>query len=431
MQIRKTIMKTTKFTCLALLILTLPSARGEPFRTDINPALLYYRSFLMPWQPMSDADRDYLTTKQGMEQKLPERFGPVVANYDNQFSLVRQAAHSTVSCDWGLDFSDGPNLMLPHLARAKAVARTAQLRAVWDLQHGRQDNARDDLLAAFMLGRNAASDGLLISALVQYAIEALDYGTIATHFGEFTPETLQQLSDGFDAAPARHTMASCVPSEMSGFYGWMVDKLQELQKAYPNDDAKVMAGFHDCGVVSAFESVGYTNFWPRLIAASGGASEGLLKLLHEEKPLFSRVAKIMALTEPEYEIQAKQFRADIHESHNPFITGLNLYFTGFVFASGQELQPRPREFRIQAQLAMVHAAVEYKSHGESGLKSVMDPFGNGPFAFQRFVFKGVDRGFELKSAYAGTDAPFVMIFVEKQGPAFQITGPDAGKAIAQ
>ena len=54
---------------------------------------------------------------------------------------------------------------------------------------------------------------------------------------------------------------------------------------------------------------------------------------------------------------------------------------------------------------MVHAAVEYKLHGESGLKSVMDPFGNGPFTFQRFVFKGVDRGFELKSAYAGLWLP--------------------------
>jgi len=103
-------------------------------------------------------------------------------------------------------------------------------------------------------------------------------------------------------------------------------------------------------------------------------------------------------------------------------------FTGFGL-SGQNFQCRPREFRAQAQLAMVHAAVEYKLHGEAGLKRVMDPFGNGPFGFRRFVFKGVDRGFELKSAYAGADAPFGMIFVEKQGPAFQITGPDAGKAI--
>jgi hypothetical protein len=424
-------MKTKKFTCLALLILTgtVLVSRAETYRTDINSALLYYRSFLMPWQPMSDADRNYLSTKQGMEQKLPERFGPVVANYDNQFILVRRAAHATVSCDWGLDFSDGPNLMLPHLARAKAVAQTAQLRAVWDLQHNRQDDAREDMLAAFVLGRNAANDGLLISALVQNAMEAIVYSTVAQNFGEFSPETLKQLVDGFDAAPARHTISTCVPTEISAFYDWQVNKIRELQKAYPKDEAKVMAGFHDCGVVTAFDFVGYTNFWPRLVAASRGTSEGVLKLLREEKPLFSRMARIMALPQPEYETQAKQFLADIHESPNPFIGVFNLYLSGLVLGGGPNIQVREREFKAQAQLAMVHAAVEYKLHGESGLKSVMDPFGNGPFAFQQFMFKGVDRGFELKSAYAGADAPFVMIFVEKPGPAFQISGPDAGKAI--
>jgi hypothetical protein len=421
-------MKTTQFTCLALLILTLPAARGEDFRTDINPALLYYQAFLLAPDPMSEVDRNYLESKKGKEEKLPERFGKIVAGYDNQFRLVRQAAHATVPCDWGLDYSGGLNTMLPHLGRAKAVARAAQLRAVWDLQHGRPEDARDDLSASFVLGRNAASDGLLISALVQFAIESMGYATIANNFSEFSPEIMKQLVDGFDAAPVRHTMAPCITTETSAFYDWQMNKIRELQTAYPNDDAKVVAGFHNCGIVSAFESVGYTNFWPRLVAASGGTTEGILKLLHEEKPLFPRVASIMALPQPEYETQAKQILAEIHESQNPFVAGLNLYFSGFVFGGGQNLL-RPAEFRVQAQLAMVHAAVEYKLHGEAGLKSVMDPFGNGPFAFQRFVFKGVDRGFELKSAYAGTDAPFVMIFVEKQGPAFQITGPDAGKAI--
>ncbi len=47
------------------------------------------------------------------------------------------------------------------------------------------------------------------------------------------------------------------------------------------------------------------------------------------------------------------------------------------------------------------------------------------------MFKGVDRGFELKSAYAGAGAPLVMIFVEKRGPAFEVIGPDAGKPITQ
>ena len=408
-------MKTTKLTCLALLILTLPAAHGESFRTDINPALLYYRAFLLARDPMSEADRDYLASKQGKEQKLPERFGQVVANYDSQFLLVRRAAHATVPCDWGIDLSDGPNIMLPYLARAKAVCQTAQLRAVWDLQHGRQDDARDDLIAALVLGRNVASDPITISALVQYADEAIVYSTVAANFGEFSPETLKQLMDGFDAAPPRHTIAACIPSEKTGINDWVLNKILELQKAYPSDDEKVMEIFHKMTLEWGVD----TNFWPRTLAASGGTSEGVIKLLRKTEPLYPRLAALMALPEPEYEIQAKQFFADCQKSPNLFIVE-------FVF--GLE-KTRMKEFRVQAQLAMVHAAVEYKLHGEAGLKSVMDPFGNGPFAFQRFVFKGVDRGFELKSAYTGTDTPFVMIFVEKEGPAFQITGPDVGKAI--
>jgi hypothetical protein len=422
MQHRKNIMKTTKFTCLTLLILTLPAARGEPFRTDINPALLYYQAFLLAPDPMSEADRNYLESKKGKEEKLPERFGKIVAGYDNQFRLVRQAAHATVPCDWGLDYSGGLNTMLPHLGRAKAVCRMAQLRAVWALQHGRQDDARDELLAAFVLGRNAASDSLLISALVQCAIEVIAYDTVAQHFGEFTPETLKQLVEGFDAAPARCMMAACMPSEKN-LGDWVLRKILELQKTYPGDDAKVMAGFRDSGIVPAMEFLGGTNFWPRLIAASGGTSDGVVKMLRETEQIFPRLAGVLAMPQPEYEARAKQLSVEIQKTQNPFTIAFELIL------SGQRYPVRPTEFKARAQQAMVHAAVEYKLHGESGLKSVMDPFGNGPFGFQRFVFKGVDRGFELKSAYTGAEAPFVMIFVEKQGPAFEVIGPDAGKAI--
>jgi hypothetical protein len=70
-------------------------------------------------------------------------------------------------------------------------------------------------------------------------------------------------------------------------------------------------------------------------------------------------------------------------------------------------------------------------HGEPGLQSVTDPYGSGPFALRRFVFGGVDRGFELKSAYAGRGFPEVLIFVEKDGPPFQVNGKNAGKALAK
>jgi hypothetical protein len=415
MQHWKTIMKTTQFARLALLILTLPAARGEPFRTDINPALLYYQAFLLAPDPMSDADRNYLESKKGKEEKLPERFGQILSAYDNQSRMVRQAAHATVPCDWGVDLSAGPNTLLPHLGRARKVVQTAQLRAVWDLQHGRPEDARDELLASFVLGRNAGKNGLLIGALVQCAIEGQTYGTVAQHFGEFPPQILKELEEGFDAAPARCPMAACIPT--GKYYGdWTLRKFQELQKAYPNDDAKVMAGLREM-VLGVTDHD--TNLWSQIIAASGGTSEEVVKLLGEVDSLIPRAAELMALPQPEYEIQTQQFFAECQKSPNPCIAKSVI---------GWE-KSRPREFRAQAQLAMVHAAVEYKLHGESGFKNVMDPFGNGSFGFQRFLFKGVDRGFELKSAYASADAPFVMIFVEKQGAAFEVIGPDVGKAI--
>jgi hypothetical protein len=293
------------------------------------------------------------------------------------------------------------------------------------LQQGRQEDARDDLVAALVLGRHTANHGLLIGAFVQYAIESLIYNTVAQRFGEFSPGTLKQLLDGFDAAPARHTVADSITTEWN-LATWCLNKMLEFQKAYPNDDAKALAAFRDCGMGMAMDTIGYTNFWPRLQAASGGTCEGVIKLLRETEPLYPRLTQILSLPQPEYETRAREFLAETVKSPNPF-------FSEFAFVIGK-FQPagfRTREFKAQAQSAMIHAAVEYKLHGDSGLKTVADPFGNGPFAFRRFVFKGVDRGLELKSAYAGAEAPFVMIFVEKPGPAFHVTGPDAGKAITQ
>jgi len=93
------------------------------------------------------------------------------------------------------------------------------------------------------------------------------------------------------------------------------------------------------------------------------------------------------------------------------------------------LKGRAKELRIQVVLAMVRAAVEYKLHGEQGLQSVKDPCGQGPFALQRFVFQGVDRGFELKSPFDAGGFQQVLIFVEKEGPPFLIDGPHAGQAL--
>src|ERR1019366_2902678 len=120
---------------------------------------------------LSPADNDYLWTNEWQGRELPERFGKIMDSYDNEFRLVRQAARSTVPCDWGIDMSEGSASLLPHLARIKAVAQTTRFRVLWALQHGRQAEAREEIIAAFKLARNASRDGMLISTLVQQASE--------------------------------------------------------------------------------------------------------------------------------------------------------------------------------------------------------------------------------------------------------------------
>jgi hypothetical protein len=117
----------------------------------------------------------------------------------------------------------------------------------------------------------------------------------------------------------------------------------------------------------------------------------------------------------------KRIQEQMGNSQNPLVSGTlpSLW------------KARMRELRVQAYLAMVRAAVEFRLHGKPGLESVSDPCGQGPFAYRRFVFAGVDRGFELRSAYDMNGNKAVYIFVEREGPPFRVDGPRVGEALPQ
>ncbi|HZQ47604.1 MAG TPA: hypothetical protein VFC07_11360, partial [Verrucomicrobiae bacterium] len=313
--------------------------------------------------------------------------------------------------------TEGPELLLPHLAQAKMMSRIARLRVMWDLQNGRPAEARDDLLATLALTRRISHDGTLISVLVQIAMENILISTVAENFYQFPPETLQQLEDGFEAAPARATTAQAVATGERSFQGWFRRKVLEAQKQHPGDEAAVMAGIR-----TTFQNLmaggdeSRSDLVDKVFKAAGGTSDGLLKIIAEMSPFYDRMTALLSLPRAEYEAQIGPFSTEIQHSPNPLI----IEFVPAVSKS------RQKEFVVLAKLAMLRAAVEYKLHGDAGFKSVIDPLGDGPFVRQRFMFKGVDRGFQLKSAYAGQIFPEAMIFVEKAGAPFFVEGKHAG-----
>jgi hypothetical protein len=134
-------------------------------------------------------------------------------------------------------------------------------------------------------------------------------------------------------------------------------------------------------------------------------------------PLYARLEAIESLPFAQYPEEMKVLSADVANSSNPFVGE---------FIPALE-KCRPKEFAATADLAMVEATVEYKLRGLPGLNSVTNPCGQGPFRYQRFVFEGVDRGFELSADYEGIGYPEVFIFVESDGPPFKVFGKSAGK----
>ena len=407
-----------KSTCLSLfaLIVALTGFGAESFRTDINPALLYYQAYSLPDLP--EGDRGYLFNTEWRGQPLPPRFGALVASgYDTKFKILRQAQQAQVKCDWGIDLTAGPFALLPGLARAKGVAQAARVRAMWDLQNGQQAEARDDLLAAFALARNVSQDGVLISALVQIAMENILLSTVAENFYQFSPETLKQLVDGIDASPARNTVAQCMALEKYTFHDWLLGKIDQLQKDNPGNEKRVLEQVRALIVGVGGDESPDLEFPDKVIKAAGGTVDGVINLLRELDPIYQRASGLMALPYREFQPQITAFNADIAKNPNPLV--------GMSFSAYDKC--RQKEFGVQVSLAMTRAAVEYKLHGNAGVKTVSDPCGSGPFAFQRFVFEGVDRGFELKSPFTGRGFDEVLIFVEKDGPPFHVIGKNAGK----
>src|SRR5690349_6707332 len=92
-ELRKKLMKI-RLGCLCWFIMGAAAWAGghEGSRTNINPALLYYQGFLLAPEPMSEADSDYLHSREGAMQKVPERYEALFHGYDNEFQLIRQAA---------------------------------------------------------------------------------------------------------------------------------------------------------------------------------------------------------------------------------------------------------------------------------------------------------------------------------------------------
>lgn len=404
-----------------LLLLLLASSRSDAadrFRTDINPALLYWQAWAEA-PTLSDSDQGYLFTNDWRGHKLDQKFGDLIGRYDVAFKLLYRASKSKVACEWGYDLTDGPEALLPGLAKAKVLAQAARLRGLWRLQIGDQDSAIGDLASAFAQGRRLAEDRILISALVQYAIENICINAIAENYHRFSLASLDRFSASIAAGPPSGSVAACIPTEKTSLHGWLLRRIEELGQE-STDPAQVVEKSREL-LKLLMDSPGERDpaKADRIIVAAGATVPGIIRYVGELAPMYDELQTLMQTPFPEAQTRIKTFDSRVRAHPNLLVQEM-------FSAMGN---CRRKEFTAEVKRSMLQAAIEQRRGGDAAREQVKDPMSQQPFAYQRFLFDGADRGFELKSAFILPGFNGRMVFVDKDGPAFQIVGDHIGKRV--
>jgi hypothetical protein len=279
-------------------------------------------------------------------------------------------------CEWGLDFEDGPRVLVPHLSRVHTLARLACLRARYAFEAGDRRAAVEDLLATLALARHLSSDGLMISVLWQLAVVRPALDLLAARLTEMDEALLDHLAARLDALPRGGSLAEAFGREKEIVLVWFADRLREIPEegAWQDKVVRFCARFTDHAeeeVRAILKAAG--NPGPARMARRAGALGGY----------YDELAKLVALPTDRFEAGFTALN-DKTKAADP----LAELFIPMKGLGGL----RKRDAEMRARMALLRAAVAVARGGPEKRKAFRDPFGDGPFDY-----RALQVGFELRS----------------------------------
>jgi hypothetical protein len=194
-----------------------------------NAALLYYQAFMLYEQPNDDMLKMVLDVALG--QTAPNTEVRKFINSSRSAIDLAIAAADLPNCDWGLDYSKGMALQLPHLNSCRRLSQFVFADA-------RILAARGDYKTAFsrcVTGKKFArhvSDRPIITYMVAVAINAMADKCLQNILADMTagPETLTWLKAQLaELENTRYSLKPCLDYEAETTAGFMTK--QQLEKA--------------------------------------------------------------------------------------------------------------------------------------------------------------------------------------------------------
>jgi hypothetical protein len=337
-----------------------------------NAALKYWEAFAL--MPPLDKDQEARLARWDEVPIDAEAQKLVAASAESLRSLRRGA--KLRRCDWGLDYDDGLNLLLPYLAKSRDLARLAALHARSEFERGRREAGAEDAIAILALSRHIGSEPIMISILVGDLIESTAVDLLALYPKDL-PAVGPRVFAAYEALPAGAAFSQAyLTAEKQHTVRWLVRALKDAEAKQPG---------------------GWRAVWEKTFSEPEGREavrgvttfEQAVRQTEALLPVCDELAALVDLPAGEFDARYPAYKASVKAEH-PFAGQL---LTG----PNRVLAPRRRN---QARMAMLKAAAAVVRDGPEALKAFKDPFGDGPFAY-----RALGARFELASKLLDHDRP--------------------------
>ena len=334
-----------------------------------NAALAYWRAFAsLP--KLDDKQNQAMLSFLEKGGSITDDLAEIVQSGD---AAVRELYHGAahVNCDWGIALEDGPAALLPHLGEARKLGRLACLRVRVRFEQGKDKEAVEDLAAVMTLARHAGSDGLLISLLVQIAIESSAVEQAASYLPKMDPPARVLLAERIARLPQSKTMADGMRMEKEALLEWVIRRLGQ-----PDGRQQVMALFPDPADPNA-------TLLRKLTDAELRTGAEQLRVVYDQ------IIAWMALPPDDIESRSGAL------ADQPGLNAAAKQLGGLLLPA--TIPARRSEAVYQTRLRMLSAGLAVVANGPDALMQdqYSDPLGQGPFEYIR-----TDGGFQLKSKLA-------------------------------
>lgn len=273
-------------------------------------------------------------------------------------------------CNWGHPLEqDGFTALLPHLRATEGLLRMMLLKARLDIRDGKPQAAAEDWATALALSRHVSSDGLMISFLIGYRLDAMAIDSAAADLIHLDKPALNRLADSLEKLRPRPTLATAVRVEQQTGQRWLIEQLHRNQDP------------HWRTTLAATLCNGNPKDPNAAILANFATPQSLSQKLQELDPLVDQLEQAAAIPYDQF----TRIWPALHERLNANPTAEIVMINDFG-------RVRRAEAMAQVSLAMFKTAVDVLRGGPQRLNAHPDPFGTGPF-----TYVPTGDGFELSS----------------------------------